>query len=99
MLDNNLARKEVTLIGFVYEIEDRSWVKGVGISTGDEAFIVEMNPMGEALSKEIENDVQVTGTISKGPDGQNRILVTGYEVLQDEYQPDSYKDLEDGETD
>ena len=95
ILDGNLARKTVTLIGFVYEIEEGNWVTGIGISTGDEAYIVEKNPMEEALGKEVETDVQVTGYISRGPDGQNRIQVTGYEVLQDEYQPDSYKDLVD----
>ena len=93
MLDDNLARKEVTLIGFVYEIEEGPWVTGIGISTGDEAYIVEKKPMGQELSKEVENDVQITGHISKGPDGKNRILISGYEVLKEEYQPDSYKDL------
>ena len=99
MLDDMLVRKEITLIGFVYEIEEGSWVTGVGISTGDESYIVQMNAIGEALGKEVENDVRVTGYISKGPDDQNRIQVTGYEVLQDEYQPDSYADLEDDGTD
>ena len=97
MLDNNLIREEVTLIGFVYEIEEGRWVTGIGISTGDESYIVEKNQMGEALSKEVENDVRVTGYVTKGPDGQNRILITGYEILQDEYQADSYKDLLDEE--
>ena len=97
MLEDNLVRKEVTLIGFIYEIEDRSWTKGIGISTGYESYIVEMNQMGEALSKEAENDVRVTGYISTGLDGQNRISVTAYEVLTDEFNPDSYNDLvEDG---
>jgi hypothetical protein len=95
MLDDNLARKEVTLIGFVYEIEDGSWIKGVGISTGYESYIVEMNQMGEALIKETENDVRVSGYISKGPDCQNRILVTDYKVLKDEFNTDSYNDLVD----
>jgi hypothetical protein len=97
MLDDMSVREEVTLIGFVYEIEDRSWVTGIGISTGDEAYIVEMNPVGEALSKEVENDVRVSGYISKGLDGQNRIVVTAYEVLADEFNPDTYSDLLDEE--
>ncbi|MBW2443225.1 MAG: hypothetical protein JRH12_22325 [Deltaproteobacteria bacterium] len=97
MLDNNLIREEVTLIGFVYEIEEGRWVTGIGISTGDESYIVEKNQMGEALSKEVENDVRVSGYISKGLDGQNRILVTAYEVLADEFNPDTYNDLLDEE--
>lgn len=99
MLDDTLVRKEDTIVGFVYEIEEGRWVTGIGISTGDEAYTVEKNALGEALGKEVENDVRVTGYISKGPDGQNRIQVTGYEVLRDEYQPDSYADLEDDGTD
>ena len=97
MLDDNLARKEVTLIGFVYEYDERSWEKGVGISTGDEAYIVEMNQLGEALWKETDNDVRVTGYLSQGPDGQNRILVTGYEVLPSDFEPDRYTDLDEEE--
>jgi hypothetical protein len=35
------------------------------------------------LSKEIENDVRVTGVVRRVANGKNRILVTGYEVLHD----------------
>ena len=94
MFINNTAEKEVTLIGFVYEIEERGWVKGIGISTGDEDYEVESNEWREKLAKEIENDVRVTGFVSQGPNGNNRILVTGYQVMQEEddfrrdYEPD-----------
>ncbi len=90
MLDDNLARQEVTLIGFVYEIEERGWVKGIAISTGDEAYIVDMNEQARGLYKEIENDVQITGYITKDLEGKNRILVTGYEVLPEEFEPGGY---------
>ena len=84
MFINNTAEKEETLIGFVYEIEDRGWVKGIAISTGDEEYVVEANEWVEKLGKEIENDVRVTGYVSRDPKGKNRILVTGYEVIHDE---------------
>jgi len=84
MFINNTVEKAETLIGFVYEIEDKGWVKGIAISTGDEAYVVEANEWVEKLGKEIENDVRVTGFVSRDPKGKNRILVTGYEVLHDE---------------
>jgi hypothetical protein len=84
MFINNTAEKEETLIGFVYEIEEKGWVKGLAISTGDEEYVVEANEWIEKLGKEIENDVRVTGLVSRDSNGKNRILVTGYEVLHDE---------------
>ena len=84
MLPDNTARSEETLVGFVYEIEERGWVKGIGISTGDEEYTVESNEWTDKLYKEVENDVRVTGSVSRDANGKNRILVTGYEVLCEE---------------
>ena len=97
MIINKTAEKEETLIGFVHEIEDKGWVKGIGISTGDEDFVVETNEWTEKLGKEIENDVRVTGYVNRDPKGQNRILVTGYEVLYDENDRRSDYNLDDDE--
>jgi hypothetical protein len=97
MIINNTAEKEETLIGFVHEIEDKWWVKGIGISTGDEDYVVETNEWTEKLGKEIENDVRVTGYVNRDPKGQNRILVTGYEVLYDENDRRSDYNLDDDE--
>lgn len=84
MLSDNTAGSEETLVGFVYEIEERGWVKGIGISTGDEEYVVESNEWTDKLCKEVENDVRVTGYVSREAVGKNRILVTGYEVLREE---------------
>ena len=97
MFINNTAEKEETLIGFVHEIEDKGWVSGIGISTGDEDYVVETNEWMEKLGKEIENDVRVTGYVSRDSKGQNRILVTGYEVLYDENDRRSDYNLDDDE--
>ena len=97
MFMNNPAEKEETLIGFVHEIEDKGWVRGIGISTGDEDYVVETNEWTEKLVKEIENDVRVTGYVYRDPKGQNRILVTGYEVLYDENDCRSDYNLDDDE--
>jgi hypothetical protein len=97
MFINNTAEKEETLIGFVYEIEDKGWVKGIAISTGDDDYVVEANEWLEKLSKEIENDIRVTGFVSQDPNGKNRILVTGYEVLHDENEYRTNYNLEEDE--
>jgi hypothetical protein len=97
MFTHNTAEKEETLIGFVHEIEDRGWVKGIAVSTGDEDYEVETNEWMEKLGREIENDVRVTGFVQRDPMGKNRILVTGYEVLHDEndYRPNYNLDDEE----
>ena len=81
MITDNTTTKEVSLTGFVYEIEKNRMVIGIAISTGDEDYIVEMNEWGEKLSKEIENDVQVTGIVTRDPAAKQHILVTGYKLL------------------
>ncbi len=90
------AEEKQTLIGFVYEIEEKGWFKGIAISTGDENYEVEMNEWGDKLRKEIENDVRITGFVTHTPDGKNRIRVTGYEVLnlEDPYDK-NYEDTYD----
>jgi len=95
MFTNNDTEKEVTLIGFVYEMEDKGWVKGIAISTGDEDYVVDPNEWIEKLGKEIENDVRVTGFVTRDPNGKNRIHVTGFVVLHDDYQNNYNLDDED----
>ena len=99
MFDINSKEKEVSLTGFVYEIEENRMVKGIGISTGDEDYIVEMNEWGEKLCREIENDINVTGIVTRDPSGKRHIRVTGYELLYKDgeyniiYNLDEFDDL------
>lgn len=88
MFINNIAEKEVTLIGFVHEIDGKGRANGIAICTGEEDYEVETNEWHEKLSREIENDVRLTGFISGDAEGKNRILVSGYEVIHD---GDDYK--------
>jgi hypothetical protein len=81
MYSSSNNTREVSLIGFIYEVEERGWVKGIAISTGDEDYIVDKNEWEEKLRNEIENDVQVTGIVTKDSDGKLHIRVTGYELL------------------
>ena len=83
MFINLIAEKEVTLVGFVHEIDEKGRANGIAICTGEEDYEVETNEWHEKLSREIENDVRLTGFINGEADGKNRILVSGYEVLHD----------------
>ena len=83
MFANNAAENEETLIGFVYEIEEKGCGKEIAISSIDGNYVVEANEWIAKLEKEIANEVQVFGFVSRVAKGKNRILVTGYEVLHD----------------
>lgn len=92
-----IAEKQTTVVGFVYEIEERGWVKGIAISTGDDDYFVEMNEVGEKLRNEIENDIEATGTVTKDPEGKKRILVTDYKLLYKDGEYNLIYDLDDNE--
>jgi len=78
---SEIDKKKGTLIGFVYEIEERGRVKGIAISTGDDDYFIEMNEVGEKLRNETKNDIEVTGIVTQDPDGKKRILVSDCKVL------------------
>ena len=52
-------------------------------------FLVEMDGLGKKLQDKIENDVEVTGTVTKDPGDKNRIFIAGYEVLPEKFEPGS----------
>jgi len=58
-----------------------------GIFTGDEKYVVESNEWTDKLSKAVENDIRVTGCVSRDAPGKNRILVAGFEVPCEEDYP------------
>jgi vacuolar-type H+-ATPase subunit E/Vma4 len=89
-------KKEITIIGFVKEI-DNNWKSGrIGISAGNEFFAVKANEEGKNLLYEVGNKVEATGIISRTKDGRLQINVTGYEVFEmDEDDFDEYGDHPD----
>jgi hypothetical protein len=82
--------KEIMIIGIVREIEDKRKSFRIGITTGNEIYVVKANEEGKNLLYEVGNKVEATGFITKTKDGLRRIDVTGYEV----YEMDE-KDLEE----
>ncbi|CAB1084095.1 hypothetical protein D1AOALGA4SA_11628 [Olavius algarvensis Delta 1 endosymbiont] len=49
--------------------------------------MVESNEWTDKLSKAVENDIRVTGCVSRDAPGKNRILVAGFEVPCEEDYP------------
>ena len=74
--------KEITIIGFVKEIEEYGKLYRVGIASGDEIYVVKLNAEGINLLYEVGNKVKATGIISKTKEGLCRIDVSGYEVYE-----------------
>jgi hypothetical protein len=89
-----IVEKQTIVVGFVYEIEERGWVKGIAISTGDDDYFVETNEVGEKLRNEVENDIEATGTVTIDPNGKKRILVTEYKLLYKDGEYDLISDLD-----
>ena len=89
-------KREITIIGFVKEI-DNCWKSGrIGISAGDEFYAVKPNGEGNNLVYEVGNMVEATGVVSKTKDGRRQFNVTGYEVFEmDEDDLDDYGDQPD----
>ena len=77
-----MDHNEVTIIGFVREIQDRGKSYRVGIAVGDEIYMVTLNDEGKNLLYEVGNKVEATGFISKTKNGLCRIDVSVYEVYE-----------------
>jgi len=87
MMNSNSEENEVTLTAFVYEIQGK---EQVAVSTGEEDYWVVMDETGKKLLKEIENDVNLTGIVSKDQNGKRWVRVIGFDVLlfeEDRYDP------------
>jgi hypothetical protein len=76
------SNKEITIIGIVREIEDNGKSYRVGITTGNEIYVVKLNEEGNNLLYEVGNKVEATGIISRTKDGLRQIDVIGYEVYE-----------------
>lgn len=75
-------KKEVTIIGFVREIEGSGKSYRVGIASGDDLYQVKLTQEGRDLLYEVGNKVEVTGAVGRTKDGVCRIDVTNYEVYE-----------------
>jgi len=90
--------KEVTIVGVVEEMEDEDGNSMLIISADDDDYEVELNKQGKRLFQEVDMDVEVTGFVTRNDDGEKRITVTGFDVL-DSYDDDDYDDYDDDDDD
>ncbi len=98
MASKKKLAKEITILGYVSEIENENDdFVGVKISTDDDDYYVTQNKISKILESLIDEDVEVTGIVSaEGEDGIKYITVTDYEVLNLDY---GYEDDEEKEED
>lgn len=98
MRSKKKAGKEITILGYVAEVEsENDDFVGVKISTDDDDYYVTQNKISKLLENLIDEDVEVTGIVSaEGEDGIKYITVTDYEVLNLDY---GYEDDEEKEED
>jgi hypothetical protein len=77
------SEKEITITGFVDELDfDQNDLVGVQISTQDDEYLVEYNSMGKKLLYLIGEEVAATGVASQDGDGNRRIRISDFRVLQ-----------------
>jgi len=86
------VKKEITIIGYVTELDEDDEGESVKISTDDDDYIVEMNKQGKKLLDLMDRDVEATGTVQNDKDGNKVITVSSFEVLEDD---DDFDDDED----
>jgi len=92
------SRNQVTIEGRVKETmrDEEDQVTGVCIATDIEEFLVQADVVGKELLALSGEEVEVTGTVTKGKNGTMSIKVTGYEVLDEEEDDEVFYDEEDG---
>ena len=79
MKQGRTAKEKITIIGFVDPLDDDDDNSGVMISTENEEYVIQMDPIGEKLLNMIDEEVQVTGQLSIAEDGTKSIAVTHFE--------------------
>ena len=94
--------KEVTITGFVTEIELEDGDEGVQIESDDFEYQVVMDKKGKMLLDYLDEEVEVTGVVSKTK-GVRSITVSKFNALDDyddeDDDDDDYDDDEDYDDD
>lgn len=87
--------KEITLNGYVEEIDWEGGETGVIIDDGNDDYYVVMDETGKRLLEHVDEEVEVTGMVSK-KDGEWTLKVSNFHAL-DYYEDeiDDYEDMDD----
>jgi len=93
--------RPVTIVGYIDPIDKNDQEAGIIISTEyDEEYLVDLNKQGRNLLDLIGEKVKAQGAVTQTKDGENRISVAKFEVLdyEETYADDAYyQDDEDFE--
>jgi hypothetical protein len=96
MAKSKNSQQEITIIGFVDELDfDQVGLVGVQISTQDDGYFVEYNSTGKKLLYLIGEEVAATGVASQDGNGNRRIRISDFRVLEYGDDPESPDDSSD----
>jgi hypothetical protein len=96
-MKNKTPLKEFTIRGYIevdYSVGDEN-VTGIKIVADDDEYTVEMDGFGEELLLFLDEEIEVTGIISEEKDGNKYIKITGYDILAEESEDESFFDYDD----
>lgn len=86
--------KEVTITGFIEEIELEDGEMGLQIDDGDDVYLVIMDKIGRKLERHIDEEVDVTGLMTNTAD-YREIEVKMFRLTDDYYDDDDDDYVED----
>jgi hypothetical protein len=89
--------KEITITGYIEEIELEDGEMGLQIDDGDDAYLVVMDTIGSKLQDHIDEEVDVTG-FRTSTAGKREIKVKKFRPAEDYYYDDDDSDDEDDDS-
>jgi hypothetical protein len=93
--------KDMTIVGFIRAVEwdDFDDVVSVAISTDENDYIVELNKKGKELFDLLDEEVTVTGIIKQDSEGNFRIAVGEYAIIESDDDLDDFEEDDDDDYD
>ena len=93
--------REVTITGFIEEIEIEDGEMGLQVDDGDHTYLVVMDKVGSKLQRYVDEEVDLTGLVTK-TGNQREFKVVSFRLAEDYSDEDdaSYDDdgyLDDGD--
>ncbi|MBF0118198.1 MAG: hypothetical protein HQK79_05130 [Desulfobacterales bacterium] len=104
MKKTKTPEKEITITGYVTEIEEDDEIVGVRIITDDDDdYVVELNNVGKRLLDLIDEEIRANGIIKKEKGGVKKITISDFEVIEyeddDDFDDDDYDEDDDEDYD
>ena len=84
------AAKEVTITGFIDEIELKDGETGLEVDDGDDVYTIKMDDIGTQLLEYVDEEVDITGLVTKTK-GKRELKVTKFQPT-DDYDDEDYDD-------